>query len=71
MLPKDFAGRAVSTADRVLAFCGDCPFFEVHPLGGGGECHKGHDCRARAAAEECPDRRGSVRSKGPLFDLSE
>lgn len=71
VLPEDFQATPPSEKERVTAFCGACQHFETHPLGGGGECHKGHDPQERADAGSCPDRLPSAVSGGPLFDMSE
>ena len=71
VLPEDFKGNPPSEKEQVTSFCGGCQYFETHPLGGGGECHKGHDPQERARARSCPDRVLIPVSGGPLFDMSE
>ncbi|MBW3582883.1 MAG: hypothetical protein KY455_07270 [Euryarchaeota archaeon] len=62
---------AESDEHALLRFCGRCKHFEVWALGGGGECHKGHDAAERARADACDDHDPVIRSGGPLFDMSE
>ena len=56
---------------RVIGFCGYCTHFELWPLGGGADCHRGHAPLSRAVAEHCPDRHTRATGEGPQFDMSE
>lgn len=71
VLPDGFDGTPPSENERVTAFCGGCQYFDGHPLGGGGDCQKGHDPRKQAARDHCPDRVLMPVSGGPQFDMSE
>ncbi len=71
VLPDGFDATPPSEKEQVTAFCGGCQYFDSHPLGGGGDCQKGHDPQKRTAENRCPDRVLLPISGGPQFDMSE